>query len=56
MTCFGGHIAASGELTLSLPAPPDPSVRGQPLHAQGAVLLDSGGLVLTNAAIRIVHD
>lgn len=56
VTFYGGHLGALGHASLPLVLPNDPSLRGIPVSAQCAVLLDAGGIVLSNATTHVVAE
>lgn len=56
LTFYGGHLDALGHMTLPLVLPNDPALRGTPVNAQCAVLLDAGGFVLSNATTHVVGE
>jgi hypothetical protein len=56
VTFYGGHLGALGHTTVSLVLPNDPGLRGTPVNAQCAVLLDGGGVVLSNSTTHVVAE
>lgn len=51
-----GHLDALSHTSLPLVLPNDPALRGIPVSAQGAVLLDAGGFVLSNATTHVIAE